>query len=56
MIPKTAYASLKKQAEEIEAIDRAQAFEFGFAKAAHDLELSKDEYELLRKIAIAKSK
>lgn len=51
MIPKHAYETLKKQAAEVEAYDRAAAAELGFAKAAHALGLSEEQYQQFRKIA-----
>jgi hypothetical protein len=45
---------LQKFAEQVEAHDRAAAFEIGFAKAAHDAGLTEEEYNTLRKLAIEK--
>jgi hypothetical protein len=37
--------------DQIEAIDRCNAFELGFLKAAHDAGLSEAEYRKMRKAA-----
>ena len=45
-------ADLLKQAADAETVDRANAFELGFAKAAHKAGLDEAGYQAMRKIAI----
>jgi hypothetical protein len=46
-------ADLLKQAADAETVDRANAFELGFAKAAHEAGLDEAGYQAMRKIALA---
>lgn len=47
-----AHADLLKQAADAETVDRANAFELGFAKAAREADLDEAGYQHMRKIAI----
>lgn len=46
-------ADLLKQAADAETVDRANAFELGFAKAAREAGLDEAGYQAMRKIALA---
>lgn len=48
-----AHADLLKQAADAETVDRANAFELGFAKAAREAGLDEAGYQAMRKIALA---
>lgn len=48
------FADLLKKAHEAEIIDRANAFDIGFARAAHDAGLDESQYQAMRKIAMDK--
>jgi len=52
MIKKSEYEAAKKLASDAETIDRANAIELGFAKAAHDEGLSEEQYQAIRQITI----
>lgn len=47
-----AHADLLKQAADAETVDRANAFELGFAKAAHEAGCDEATYQQMRQIAI----
>ncbi len=56
MMTKQAHAAALKKIAAIEAIDRNNAFEIGFAKCAQDLGLDETQFGKLYKIALEMAK
>jgi len=51
---KTAYVQTMNKVAAAEQFDREQAFEIGFAKAAHDVGLSKEQFQQMYSLGIQK--